>query len=130
MPLYEAQCPRCQAIEYYAETVERRHIVPQCPSCGDKMQKVILSAPAQQLDIAPWDGYISPASGKYITSNRERERDMAETKCRPWEGMEQERKEANRRKEYAKQDLDRASDKAVEAAFTALPESLKALSPE
>ena len=130
MPLYEAQCPRCQAIEYYAETVDRRHLTPQCPSCTMPMQKVILSAPAQQLDIAPWDGYVSPASGKYITSKRERERDMAETKCRPWEGMEQEKKEAARRKEYAKQELDLAVDKAVDSAFTSLPESLKALSPE
>ena len=130
MPLYEAQCPRCLAIEFYVETVERRHLTPQCPSCTERMQKVILSAPAQRLDIAPWDGYVSPASGKYITSNRERERDMAETKCRPWEGMEQEKKEASRRMEYARQELNLASDKAVDAAFTSLPESLKSLSPE
>ena len=55
---------------------------------------------------------------------------MAETKCRPWEGMEQEKKEAARRKEYAKQDLNTASDKAVEQAFTALPERLKDLAKE
>ena len=130
MPLYEAQCITCQAIEYYHSSIESRHLTPPCPQCHGKMDKVILSAPAQQLDIAPWDGYVSPASGKRITSKRERERDMAETNCRPWEGMEQEKKEAERRRAYAKAELDAASDKAVDNAYTSLPESLKVLTPE
>lgn len=40
--------------------------------------------------------YISPTSGKAITTQRARREDLARSGCRPWEGMESETRQAAR----------------------------------
>ena len=69
-------------------------------------------APALITDIQPWDAYISPASGKLITSRKERREDMARTNSRPWEGMEAEKQEAARQRAY----IEAKQDKRIEEA--------------
>lgn len=74
-------------------------------------------APALITDIQPWDAYISPASGKLITSRKERREDMARTNSRPWEGLNVEKQEANRRKQYEEQRNDARLHEAASRAF-------------
>lgn len=69
------------------------------------------------LDIPPWDAYESPASGKMITSRKERREDMARTNSRPWEGMAVEKQEAARQKQYQEQRSDAKLHEAVSRAY-------------
>jgi hypothetical protein len=82
-------------------------------------------APMLIVDIASWEAYESPASGKVITSKRERENDFKRTKTRQYEGFEQEKKEADRQTAYQEAESDKALTKSVEMAYGALPESKK-----
>lgn len=71
--------------------------------------------------------YVSPVTGKWVNSRRERKEDLAATNSRPWEGMEQEQKEAARRAAYKEAEDDKKLTKAVEAAYTALSPEKKAV---
>lgn len=74
-------------------------------------------APDLITDIQPWDAYVSPASGKLITSRKERREDMARTNSRPWEGLSVEKQEAHRRKQYEEQRNDARLHEAASRAF-------------
>jgi hypothetical protein len=117
MPIYEARCETCGRHEDYHRPVANYMDTPMC--CGQKMQKV-LSAPSFIVDIP---AYVSPVSGKVINSRAQRRDDLERANARPWEGFEQEQKEAKRRESYdeAKQ------DKKLEAAAI---EAYKSLKPE
>lgn len=62
-------------------------------------------------------GYYSPVTGKWIEGKKARRDDLARTGSRPWEGMEQEQKEAARRKAYEDQKADKMLDKSVRQAW-------------
>lgn len=62
-------------------------------------------------------GYQSPVTGKWIEGRRARREDMARTGSRPWEGMEQEQKEASRRKQYEEQKQDARLHEAASRAW-------------
>ena len=70
-------------------------------------------------------GYHSPVTGQWIEGRKARQRDLAVNKARPWEGMEQEKKEAMRRKKYEDEKLDKKLHKEVEQAFMSLPEQTR-----
>jgi len=124
MPIYEARCEECGRVHEYHAKVERCHVTPFC--CGFQTTKVILSAPYGQVDIP---AYQSPISGRWINSRRERTEDLKRNDCRPWEGMEQEQKEAARRAEYQEQAEDAKIEKSVVQAWQSLtPEKQAALS--
>lgn len=126
MPTYESECPQCGKRLEYIRSVSECELTPTCDECGLITKKCIFTAPSMWMDIAPWEGYQSPTSGKYITSKAERREDLAKSKCRPWEGIEQEKKEAARKKQYQREALDKQADKAVEKAWQQVPESIKA----
>jgi hypothetical protein len=124
MPVYESICRECDKVHEYFRPVERCHVTPFC--CGFQTEKVILSAPYGQVDIP---AYQSPISGRWINSRRERNEDLKRNDCRPWEGMEQEQKEAARRAAYKEQADDAALEKTVVDAWQTLtPEKQAALS--
>jgi hypothetical protein len=56
--------------------------------------------------------YVSPVTGKVISGRVQRREDMASAGARPWEGKDQEVKEAKRRQAY----IDQAADQRLEAA--------------
>lgn len=56
--------------------------------------------------IADTEGYLSPVTGKWVEGRKARRDDLARSGCRPWEGMEQEQKEAQRQKAYIEQKQD------------------------
>ncbi len=54
-PLYEAACQKCECEHEYIETMARSHIVPKCPQCGAKSDKIISRPPAVYGDLNVWD---------------------------------------------------------------------------
>jgi hypothetical protein len=62
-------------------------------------------------------GYRSPVTGLWVEGRKQRRNDLARTGSRPWEGMEQERKEAARHQAYAEQSNDKFLDRAVRETY-------------
>lgn len=116
--IYEAKCRICGDVAEYVRPVSRYLETPEC--CGQSMQKVILSAPFNQVDIP---AYVSPVSGRLINSRSSRRDDFKRTNCRPWEGMEQESKVAQSRA----RDEEKKADARLEGAIA---QSLNQLAPE
>jgi hypothetical protein len=121
VPVYEARCNVCGKVQEYFQTVVNCLQTPEC--CGVASEKVILSAPMGYVQEIH---YTSPIDGRPITTKQARLDDMARNNCRPWEGMEQEKKEAQRRVEYADQKLDKTLDKAIGETLAAMPSEKKA----
>lgn len=125
MPLYKFQCPNCPTAYTVFRKIDERNDAPRCvtctpeQTCRNPMQRVI-EAPAVQTDIP---GYQSPIDGRWIEGRRARTEDLKRNGCRPWEGMETERREAEQRAEEA----DRVFEKQTEAG---LHETLNNMSAE
>lgn len=123
MPLYEAMCHKCNKVHSYYAKISDRHDTPVC--CGSKSDKVILTTCPVYGDIPNWDRYVSPASGKLITSRAERQADMKATGCREWEGFAQEKKAATKSRAEQVDKLADKLDKGVEQAWAQLPQEKK-----
>jgi hypothetical protein len=69
--------------------------------------------------------YQSPVTGEWIEGRKARREDLQRTNSRPWEGLEQERKEAARH--TARQDvkLDQLAEKMAYRAWDAAPERVR-----
>lgn len=115
MPIYESLCHTCGKVQDYYQSASNCRDTPVC--CGAKTEKVILSAPFGVVDIP---AYQSPTTGRWINSRRERTEDLKQSNSRPWEGMEQEKKEAARRAAYDEQKQDAQIEKAVVSAWQQL----------
>jgi predicted nucleic acid-binding Zn ribbon protein len=124
MPTYESVCLKCGKYHTYTTQMRFSHETPEC--CGQKTDKRILTAPMGVMDYQPWEAYESPASGKMITSKADRAKDFKATGTRPWEGREQEEKEAARLKAYDEQKMDAELDKTVRQAWASLSPAKKA----
>jgi hypothetical protein len=66
--------------------------------------------------------YRSPVTDKWIDTPSQRRDDLARNGCRPWEGMAQEKKEAERRKQDLDRDMDKLAEKIAVDAWQKLPE--------
>src|SRR5690606_35343179 len=79
MAIYEYECPRC---DYGRVTrikpIAEYNTAESCTVCAGPLRKV-LSAPAIQMDIQPYD---CPITGKLITSRRAHEENLAKHGCR------------------------------------------------
>lgn len=123
MPVYEALCKSCGKVHNYYRRVADCMDTPEC--CGEKTQKVILSAPAGFADLP---GYESPITGEWIEGRAARRNDLAKHGCRPWEGMEQEQKYAAECKRQIEAKDDKELDDAARVAWNQLkPEQQRAL---
>jgi len=94
MPIYSIMCSECGHRDTMFRKIANMYDVPE--HCGKPMIRLI-DAPAVQTDIPP---YQSPIDGRWIDSKTARREDLKRSGCRPWEGMESEKKEAQRRAEY------------------------------
>lgn len=119
--IYESECLCCGKRHEYVRSVAQYLDTPEC--CGKRTEKRIYSAPMGIVDIP---AYESPASGKWITSRAQRREDFKRTGTRPWEGKEQEQKEAARQRQYDEAKADAALDHTVRKAWQELPDSKKA----
>lgn len=124
MPIYESYCSKCNTKHEYVAKVAECQNTPIC--CGEKTEKRIFTPSLGVKVDFPADGaYVSPASGKMIASSAERKRDFAETGTRPWEGMENERKEAQIRKANEEARQDKELTKVAEQTWRDAPEQQK-----
>lgn len=123
MPIYQAKCDTCGTVQEYYAPVAQCHVTPEC--CGGKTEKVILTAP---MGFVSHIAYTSPIDGRPITTKQARADDLARSNCRPWEGMEQERKEASRRQAYAEQAQDAKLERCIADTLASMePEKKQAL---
>lgn len=107
MPLYEYQCAAGHVTEAVRPISECRAAI-RCNFCSLPAERAILTPPRVFGD---YEGYESPASGKWIEGRRQRAEDLARTHCRPYELGE--REEMQRRIAANERALDRAVDNAV-----------------
>lgn len=122
MPVYEAECGICgRQADYFAIVAERNDHVPSC--CGQRMNRIISSAFVQD-DI---QAYVSPTTGRVISSRTDRRDDMKRSRSRPWEGFDQERKEAVRQRAYKTAKDDAKLTDAAHRAWHQLPPQKRAV---
>lgn len=122
MPVYEAECPKCEKRrDYFAPIAARNRCVPHC--CGKRMKRVICAAFVS--DDIP--AYLSPTTGRVIGSRSARRDDLKRSRARPWEGLEQERKEADRQRAYADEKCDSKLTETAHRVWHELPPSKRAV---
>lgn len=99
MPLYECECEVCGAGGDFIATIAECNNTPCCEACGGVTKRAFLTAPMAIVRFPAAGGheYISPVSGRAITTQKARRDDLARTGSRPYEGFATESKEAQRR---------------------------------
>lgn len=107
MPLYEYSCEAGHVFDGYS-TVEERNAPREC-ACGKAAHKVILHPPRVFGDF---EGYESPATGRWVEGRRARAEDLRVSGCRPYELGEKE--DLSRRQAEMDRKLDAQVDVAVE----------------
>ena len=80
-------------------------------------------APESHFIIGEIEAYESPVDGRVISSRAQRRADLDRTDSRPWEGREQESKEAKRREGYIEQKNDAQLHETVSRAYYQLSPS-------
>lgn len=70
MPVYQCVCRECEVSAEYLRSVSECMNTPECPTCGEKMKKVILSAPMGFV-TGKFEPFKSTVDGSLITSQRE-----------------------------------------------------------
>ena len=95
----------------------------------DKIDEMWLSKlkmhlfPQKTASVYVMPSYQSPVTGQWIDSPSARRNDLASTNSRPWEGMEQEKKEAKRREAYQEIETDKKVHEMVVDSWHKLPEA-------
>jgi len=69
--------------------------------------------------------YESPIDGRVIDGRRQRRDDLARHGCRPYEGREQELKEASKVKAAQEAQLDRLAERMAHEAWAQAPERVR-----
>lgn len=77
--------------------------------------------PQSPLVFGDLPSYQSPVTGLWIDGRRARREDLKRTGSRPWEGLEQERKESARQAAYQEAKLDAHLTKTASEVFYQLP---------
>ena len=122
--IYESACLKCGAYHEYVSTVANMVDTPEC--CGQKTDKRLFTAPMMRADIAPWDAFQSPATGKTISSYAQRREDMKASGCRDYEGRASEEKNAARQRGYSEAESEAKLDTVVRTAWANLSPQSKA----
>lgn len=125
MPIYSTICTHCGRKDtIYRSVANRDKDLPLCPDDDFPVRRAV-EAPAVHADLP---GYQSPIDGRWVEGRRARTEDLKRSNCRPWEGMETERREAVKRAEEADRDFDAKTEAAVHETFNAMSaESQRAL---
>jgi len=116
MPLYTYECPNGHRFDRFLKLKD--YLTEQTCDCGAEAKKLILPTMIN-CDMQPWDRYISPVSGKPITSYKERREDMKEHDCVDYEPSLTNHITKNMHDEEAK--LEKAMDETVEKEFQKMP---------
>lgn len=121
MPIYESICIKCDTRHEYVSSIANCAVTPVC--CGKSTEKRIFSPPTSHFDIQPWDSFVSPATGKVISSKAQRREDMKASGCRDWEGLASEKSVAAAKNK----ELDAKETKSLKEATA---KTLAQMSPE
>lgn len=94
--------------------------------------KALIEVPWDQTQesLAPavfddFPAYTSPIDGRLIDGRRARREDLKRSGCRPYEGREQEAKEAAKVKAEESRQLDRLAEKMAHRAWAEAPERIR-----
>lgn len=111
MPLYTFRCGQCGSTVTEFRKIADRNDGPECRHGPGAIRMArVIEAPAVHADLP---GYTSPIDGRWIEGRRARMEDLKRNNCRPWEGMEAEKKEAERRAN----EVDHGFEKKIEAGI-------------
>jgi hypothetical protein len=83
--------------------------------------------PVSAYVIGDLPGYDSPIDGKWVEGRKARREDLKRTGCRPWEGLEQEKKEAARIRAEQDRKTDQMAEKIAHRLWAEAPESVRKL---
>jgi putative FmdB family regulatory protein len=110
MPTYEYLCAEHGRFTEI-RLMSRRHDLAACPVC-ERVAVYCISAPRVFGDF---EGYESPASGRWVEGKRQRLEDFKRTGTRAYEGGEREAAEVRRKDEEKQADarVDQCVDEAV-----------------
>lgn len=113
MPLYEYKCAKGHKFDRFLKLADWDS--KQVCECGSEAIKQ-LSAPAVQVDFP---AYVSPGTGKYITSRTQRREDLKASGCVEYEPSMVE----HQRKRHEAEDaaLDKVVDEHVEKTIYEMP---------
>lgn len=118
MPLYTFKCPECGTLDRVFRKVAERNQAPLCRhGAVEHYMARIVEAPAVQADLP---GYQSPIDGSWIEGRRARNEDLRRNNCRPWEGIETERAEANKRVAEADAQFEKAIEKGIAETYNGM----------
>ncbi len=93
MPIYRFGCDKCgKYTDEFRKIAGRDENLGTC--CGEERSRWMMPV-SVAVDIP---AYISPVSGKLIEGRKQRHEDLRASGCRPWEGLEQEKKAASEAK--------------------------------
>ena len=84
----------------------------------------------KQQSLAPtvWNdlpGYESPIDGRWVEGRKARREDLKRSGCRPYEGREQEMKEAAKVRQAQERQLDHLAEKMAHRAWAEAPERVR-----
>jgi hypothetical protein len=94
------------------------------------LEMVEITADTTPRSDAPviWDdlpGYESPVTGQWVEGRRARRNDLSRTHSRPYEGFEQEKKEADRFVAERERKLDNLAEKIAHRGWAEAPERIR-----
>ena len=116
MPLYTYSCSNGHQFDRFLKLADYKK--PQTCECGLEANRKIMPT-MLNCDMQPWDRYVSPASGKVITSYAERKKDMAETGCVDYEPSLKNDVTTHWKRDEAK--VENAMDETVESEIEKMP---------
>lgn len=120
MPIYVYKCENGHEFDVYKKIkdIDKKVVC----ECGQAAKRKIVPTMIN-CDIQPWDRYISPASGKLITSYKERREDMKAMGCVDYDpGMKTDYQKRIKNDDLA---LDKAIDQTVEMEIEKMPSHKK-----
>lgn len=93
-----------------------------------KLVEVPLEARTPQRSAYVWNdlpAYDSPIDGRIVDGRKQRREDLRRNNCRPWEGREQEQKQADRNRAENERRLDGLAEKMAHRAWAEAPERVR-----
>lgn len=109
MPLYDYKCADCGAVLTAFRSYENRDEVE--PHCSQGATRI----PSIPMVLKDYEGYVSPASGKWVEGKRAHREDLKRTGCRLFEPGEREDFIKNEPKRREKE-LEKMIDEVVDAS--------------
>ncbi len=93
-----------------------------------ELKEVPWDSVQRSLSAEVWNdlpGYESPIDGRWVEGRKARREDLKRSGCRPYEGFEQESKEAARYRAEQDRQADQLADKMAHRAWAEAPESIR-----